>query len=608
MSAVGIYSCETATQTLEWIHAIIDFLKPFSFFSDALVVNFFKDRLWEAVDKEWMDCLRNEPVEYLLQIPSGVVQDYWPASLKKFILTSRSLAFPREQADLQKVLPGLHLRSLNNVIAQGMNQKKKHEIEALAAIISSIARSVGAGTVVDVGAGQGYLAQVLSFECQLSVIAIDACSHHGRITDARAERIKKYYAAKMRKSREKMIVSNQTSLTKLQLNILMGRLREKFLHLLKVANVRCFLLDFMPVETYGCVRTFVECDEVKAVVSIGCCYNLLSEGGTENVASQCGFPMSKGVNDAGLLLGKSSRDLACQGNQGKTVIKCSNNYIFCFQSAERWSSLGKDAGLHNFELHAFRAAFQMVFTAILLLFFFLSLTLLILLSSTIQLFSILKVLFRYYPEILTTSPRIGRQGKAFRRQQNQRILESHLQHESTGCPNSLSRESSMKKGNCPTMKSSEAGPDNNKGAYDIDTCIDTLEYCGTADLVGSAWGNDGSSHVSSSNQTAKCGEVKPIDKISLFEKFSQSGLHRLGLSCSNEIDFTGLWKETEPFSELIGPYWSLRAALGPVFETIVLLDRLLFLQEQDKFLEAYILPIFDPVLSPRNVALIAKKF
>lgn len=60
--------------------------------------------------------------------------------------------------------------------------------------------------------------------------------------------------------------------------------------------------------------------------------------------------------------------------------------------------------------------------------------------------------------------------------------------------------------------------------------------------------------------------------------------------------------------ELIGPYWSLRAALGPVFETIVLLDRLLFLQEHDKFLEAYILPIFDPVLSPRNVALIAKKF
>lgn len=67
-------------------------------------------------------------------------------------------------------------------------------------------------------------------------------------------------------------------------------------------------------------------------------------------------------------------------------------------------------------------------------------------------------------------------------------------------------------------------------------------------FVGTAWVNDGSSHVLSSNQSAKCGEVKPIDKVSLFEKFSRSGLLRLGLSSSNEIDFAGLWKKTEPFS------------------------------------------------------------
>lgn len=59
--------------------------------------------------------------------------------------------------------------------------------------------------------------------------------------------------------------------------------------------------------------------------------------------------------------------------------------------------------------------------------------------------------------------------------------------------------------------------------------------------------------------------------------------------------------------ELIGPYWSLRAALGPLLETILLLDRLLFLQEQGDSLEVLMLPIFDPTLSPRNVALIARK-
>lgn len=59
--------------------------------------------------------------------------------------------------------------------------------------------------------------------------------------------------------------------------------------------------------------------------------------------------------------------------------------------------------------------------------------------------------------------------------------------------------------------------------------------------------------------------------------------------------------------EFIGPYWSLRAALGPLLETLILLDRLLFLQEQGSSVEAVMLPIFDPVLSPRNVAIIAKK-
>lgn len=38
---------------------------------------------------------------------------------------------------------------------------------------------------------------------------------------------------------------------------------------------------------------------------------------------------------------------------------------------------------------------------------------------------LLKVLFRYYPEIIFKNPAIGRQGKAMRRQHNRRILESN---------------------------------------------------------------------------------------------------------------------------------------------------------------------------------------
>lgn len=64
---------------------------------------------------------------------------------------------------------------------------------------------------------------------------------------------------------------------------------------------------------------------------------------------------------------------------------------------------------------------------------------------------------------------------------------------------------------------------------------------------------------------------------------------------------------TNYIQELIGPYWSLRATLGPLLETFLLLDRLLFLQEQGRSVKALMLPIFDPEISPRNVAIIAQR-
>lgn len=275
------------------------------------------------------------------------------------------------------------------------------------------------------------------------------------------------------------------------------------------------------------LKAFVESVEVKAVVSIGCCYNLLSEDGFGNSDALHGFPISSGVKAVSLSLGKCSRDLACQ-------------------SADRWRNLSKDAGLHNFELHAFRAAFQMV-------------------------------LAKYYPEVIMASPSIGHQGKALRRQQQRRILESRLHEKESTCSPLMLRRSDV-----------------------VEQCsvVGRAEY-GTSDTSGL---------VSDINALSiKCERAQSADKCSLFEKFSLSGLDRLGIQPLSDTNFHVIWKEVEPYAELIGVYWSLRAALGPLLETFILLDRLLFLQEQGNKLEVLMLPIFDPALSPRNVAIIAKK-
>ncbi|BAT93286.1 hypothetical protein VIGAN_07222900 [Vigna angularis var. angularis] len=548
------YSCKSAVETLAWINDIIHFLAPYSSLINAHVVNFFKDRLWENVDAEWIECLRREPVQNLLLIPSGAVQDEWPTSLKEFILKLRSMVFCQDQADMNMALPGLQMTSLNGVIAQGMNVKKKHEVEILSAVISTVANSVRADAIADVGAGQGYLAQVLGFQYQYPVIAIDACSHHGRVTDARAERIKKYYTSQMIKSGSgirsfnvpRTITCNVLSIDSLKTlveisltgdDLEQSRLKAENqedlgkLHWHNYANKKS---SIVLAGLHACgdlsvtmLKTFLECKDVKAVVSLGCCYNLLSEERIEDGESQCGFPMSHAVRSTSFSLGKSARDLACQ-------------------SAERWRSLDMHAGIHNFELHTFRAAFQMV-------------------------------LSKYYPDIVMSTPSIGRKGKALRRRHQRRSAESQLH-----------------------LKGS--------------TCHTTQKFPPNAPLVSETdWTLGSISAIQNlpseirCTERAECEGIKSDSKFLHFESFCQSGLSHLGIKHSHDINLEGIWKEAEPFADLVGPYWSLRAALGPLLETLILLDRLLFLQEQGSALEACLLPIFDPNISPRNVAVIAKK-
>ncbi|KAL6582158.1 hypothetical protein OROMI_006172 [Orobanche minor] len=66
-----------------------------------------------------------------------------------------------------EAFPSVRIAPLNNVISQGMNPKKKHEVEALAAVIGSISRKVGANTIVDVGSGQSVLSS-FSFDKALA--------------------------------------------------------------------------------------------------------------------------------------------------------------------------------------------------------------------------------------------------------------------------------------------------------------------------------------------------------------------------------------------------------------------------------------------------------
>ena len=54
-------------------------------------------------------------------------------------------------------------------------------------------------------------------------------------------------------------------------------------------------------------------------------------------------------------------------------------------------------------------------------------------------------------------------------------------------------------------------------------------------------------------------------------------------------------------------YLALRAAIGPLLESIVLCDQLIFLQEHGSCAEVRAVPVFEPSRSPRNIAIVALK-
>ncbi|XP_027832288.1 methyltransferase-like protein 25B isoform X1 [Ovis aries] len=88
------------------------------------------------------------------------------------------------------------------------------------------------------------------------------------------------------------------------------------------------------------------------------------------------------------------------------------------------------------------------------------------------------------------------------------------------------------------------------------------------------------------------------------EEYVQRGLQRVGLDPQLPLNVAALQAHQAQENRVVA-FFSLALLLAPLVETLILLDRLLYLQEQG--FHAELLPIFSPELSPRNLVLVATK-
>ncbi|KAM5257310.1 methyltransferase-like protein 25B [Ctenodactylus gundi] len=88
------------------------------------------------------------------------------------------------------------------------------------------------------------------------------------------------------------------------------------------------------------------------------------------------------------------------------------------------------------------------------------------------------------------------------------------------------------------------------------------------------------------------------------EEYVRQGLQRVGLDPLLPLDLPALWAQQAQENRVVA-FFSLALLLAPLVESLILLDRLLYLEEQG--FSAELLPIFSPELSPRNLVLVATK-
>ena len=103
-------------------------------------------------------------------------------------------------------------------------------------------------------------------------------------------------------------------------------------------------------------------------------------------------------------------------------------------------------------------------------------------------------------------------------------------------------------------------------------------------------------------------QVGKIRKFNNFKEYVDNCIKKyphLNLNAERveEIEKVSQLRQDKKYLDL---FYLLRMTFAPVLESLILLDRILFLKELD-YEQSFLMPIFDPIVSPRHYAIVAMK-
>ncbi|XP_026962916.1 probable methyltransferase-like protein 25 isoform X1 [Sagmatias obliquidens] len=222
------------TQDLSTLHAklqgLLRFLREALSISSAHTVDFYTESVWEQVvdlpPETVLAVLRSaaeaeaQPSEARLQVEAESGSDItdFPkifcetsqklVSVEAFALAAKyysvqnlGICTPFEQ--LLVALRGNQKRRTDENVKpdEFMNLKKSHEVQAMSELISSVADYCGIKQIIDLGSGKGYLSSFLSLKYGLKVYGIDSSNTNTHGAEERNRKLKKHWKVYRRRSK-----------------------------------------------------------------------------------------------------------------------------------------------------------------------------------------------------------------------------------------------------------------------------------------------------------------------------------------------------------------------------------------------------------------------
>lgn len=280
------------------------FMNQYEWISNSYVAEFYTQDLWQKLPQRWRECLENVPLK---EIASNMLKDeenkkystIWPLSLLSFIRTCHALALNRQQnIQHENTSPP----ELSNIFKKHIKPKKRHELSLLPEVIHNICEKTGAKNIVDVGSGLGHLARFLAYKYGYNVTAIEMTNQQ-----AMAEKFDKQMEQELEhigKSCKQAFGSVQHIAKRIDADIS----SEEFCSLIGTSAVtRCILIG---LHTCGdlastMLKVFRNTEAICGLVSVSCCYFKMTlkevTDGDGAPADVNGEQVSTHVNGAGTL-------------------------------------------------------------------------------------------------------------------------------------------------------------------------------------------------------------------------------------------------------------------------------------------------------------------